>query len=99
MKKAKEFAAEFKADPSNETLGRIAMDFIFEIEELQKKRHAQGASAFVAIFNEQDRKWKTFAKLVKGIRPDGFERLVKEKLPSAHVLWRGPLKPESVTVF
>jgi len=87
MKKAKEFAAEFKANPNNETLGKIAMAFLFEVKEIGEVRHAQREGALIAIFKEQDQKWRAFAKLSKGIRPDGFQILVKEKLPFIYERW------------
>jgi len=87
MKKAKEYATEFNTNPTNETLGKIAMAFLFEVKEIGEVRHVQKDNAVISIFKEQDQKWRAFAKLSKGIRPDGFQILVKEKLPFIYERW------------
>lgn len=94
MKKAKEYAAEFEADPTRETLRGIAHAFMVEVKEIIATRNARSNSALLSILDEQDRKWRAFARRIEGVRPDGFERLVKEVFPEVHVVWRGPHAPE-----
>lgn len=94
MKKARDYADSFKADPTDKALVVIAQEFVREIEELAKARHVSSNEAMFSIFDEQDRKWKAFARLVGGdiIRPDGFEELMKAHFPEVHLYWRGPAR-------
>lgn len=92
MKKAKEYAAELRASPTDKTLAEIASQFFGEVLELKNTRSASSSSAYIAILDEQDRKWQAFARHFEGIiKPNGFEMLVKDKSPELYVLWRGPL--------
>lgn len=93
MKKAKEYAAEYRANPTDKVLAKIAVQFLREIPELIKARRVSTPAGHIAILEEQDRKWKAFARHFENIiRPDGFEMLFKDKFPEAHALWRGPLR-------
>ena len=91
MKKAEEYAGEYNANPTNETLLVIAQSFVREVSELAKTRGAKSHSARAAILDEQDRKWKAFARRTVGINPDGFVELIKDQFQEMYVLWRGPL--------
>lgn len=95
MKRAKEYAAQYRDEPTDEVLAKIAVSFLVEIAELAEMRHLgkrPGHRAMVAILDEQDRKWRAFAENFPDIvRPNGFELLCKDKIPEAYVLWRGPL--------
>ena len=96
MKKAKDYAAEYLAEPTDKVLGEIAVQFLEEIPELIKARKVSTSSGHLAILEEQDRKWRAFARRLEGIiKPDGFEMLFKAKCPEAYVLWRGPLRKEN----
>ena len=94
MKKAKEYAAEFKANPTDEHLVTIVRAFMLEVKEIAEMRHARSNESFISIFDEQDRKWKAFARAVGGniIRLEGFEQSVKAYFPTIHAFWRGPLR-------
>ena len=94
MKRAKEYAAEFEADPTMETMRGIAHAFMVEGKEIIAMRNAESNSAVLSILDEQDRKWQAFARRVEGVRPDGFERLVKKVFPAVHVVWRGAHAPK-----
>jgi hypothetical protein len=91
MKKAKDYAADFKANPTDKNLVSIAQEFVQEINELAETRHVNSNEAMFSIFDEQDRKWRAFARLVGSniIRPDGFEELMKRHFPEVHLFWRG----------
>lgn len=95
MKCAKEYAKQYEDKPTDETLAKIAVAFLVEVAELAEMRHLgkqPSNSAALAIFDKQDRKWRTFAENFPSIiRPNGFELLVKDKLPSFYIVWRGPL--------
>ena len=93
MKKAKEYAKQFQDDPSSETLESILTDFFYEIEELKRVRHARTSAALFAILDEQDRKWRAFARRVEGIKEDGFECVVKELVPQVYASWRPDPRP------
>jgi hypothetical protein len=79
--KAKEYAKMFKENPSLETLKKIAQGYLDECKELLISRHAQTDSAAIAIFREQDQKWKALCYLVEGLKPEGFRILVCEQWP------------------
>jgi len=88
MKKAKDYARQFEQNPSTETLREIAESFMQEINEIAQMRHAKGNDAYFAILDEQDRKWRAFARCIDGIKEDGFERLVEKVHPEVHAVWR-----------
>lgn len=88
MKKAKAYAAEFEADPSTETLRGIAKAFLKEIGELRDARRAETNAAMLAILDEQDRKWRAFARRAEDVKPNGFAELVKLAEPELHATWR-----------
>lgn len=94
MKRAKEYAKRYRDEPTDETMVEIAVAFLAEVAELAKTRLGKHPSygAVRATFDEQDRKWRTFAENFPGIiRPDGFELLLKKREPEAYILWRGLL--------
>lgn len=94
MKRAKEYAKQYQDEPTDETLAKIAVAFLAEVAELAEMRHLgkrASHAAMTAIFDEQDRKWRTFAENFAHVRPDGFELVLKDKAPEAYVLWRGLL--------
>lgn len=79
MSRAKEYAQRFNDNPDN--LGEIAKSFLLECQELVEKRHASTDPAIFAIFNEQNQKWRAFARMVQGVREDGFEIAIKIEMP------------------
>lgn len=94
MKRAKEYAKQYRDEPTDKVLAKIAVAFLAEIAELAETRLGRHPShgAVTAIFDEQDRKWRAFAENFPGIiRPDGFELLLKKREPEAYLLWQGPL--------
>jgi len=102
MKRAKEYAAQYRNEPTDKTLAKIAVAFLAEVAELAKMRHLKktcGHDALIAILNEQDRKWRTFAESFAHVRPNGFELIFKEKAPETYALWRGPSAKEAKDYF
>lgn len=89
MKKAAEYAAEFKTSPTEQTLFDIAQAFVDEVKELVEMRNAKSNEACVSILDEQDRKWKAFSRRIDGIEPDGFVGLIKLASPVLYAYWRG----------
>lgn len=87
--KAKEYAARYLADPTDETLGKVAYDMLMEIEQMGRQRGVKLDAGFFAILNEIDNKWRAFVRLtnVGYLRPDGFEQLIKEKMNFAYAAW------------
>jgi len=79
--KAKEYAQKFNDDRTLTTFTEICNDFMRECGELINARSAKTDSAALAIFREQDDKWRAFCGLVPGIRREGFRLLTKEKFP------------------
>ena len=83
--KAKEYANRYIADRSNETLGQIFMDFVFEIGEIAKTRKTTSDDGVTAIVDEQAVKWRAFARLTNGeVSEDGFVQLLEVKMPEIH---------------
>lgn len=81
--KAREYVEKYKANPTPQTLGEIVKEMVFEIEEIAKMRHARSNEAFISIFEEQDRKWRAFVRMVNdpNIRPDGFMKFCQMYFP------------------
>ena len=88
MKKAKQYAALYNQTPTNETITTIAESFLREIGELQDMRNAQSIQSVNSILDEQDRKWKAFARLADGVKPEGFAMIVKETAPFIWHMWK-----------
>ena len=89
---SKEYAVIYKNNPCDETLMTIAEAFFREIKEIAEKRHIQYDIGFVSILDEQDRKWRAFARLCPEIKQDGFRRLVFKQFPFLTAYW----KPERI---
>ena len=95
MKKAKEYAAELIAEPTEQKLGEIAQSFLLEIRETVLARGCQQDSAFVSVLNGQREKWRAFYRKVSchsvtegmNVREDGFERIVRHQLPEVYGAW------------
>lgn len=79
MIKAKEYAQRFNDNP--DSLGEIVKGFLIECQELAEKRHASTDPAVFAIFNEQNQKWRAFARMVQGVKADGFEIAIQLEMP------------------
>ena len=88
MKKAKDYAVEYRANPTEENLRNIVSAFIEEINELRDIRKAGDNAAVLSILDEQDRKWRAFARRIDGVRPDGFAEVVKLVHPGVYAVWR-----------
>jgi len=87
--KASEYAAQYKSDPTPEKLGRVCIDMFLETKTLIEKRKAKTNAAAFATLNEAEQKWRAFVSLVgeEDIRPDGFIRFVKIKMPEIYQGW------------
>ena len=80
--KAKEYAAEYKANPTLEKLGKIAAGMLSEMAIVAETRHAKSDEALISIINEQIDKWRAFAGLAgDGIKPDGLKILIRRDFP------------------
>ena len=79
--KAQGYVDIFTADPSVKTVAKIASMLIEEIKEIAVARHAKSDEAMIAIFKEQDQKWRKICRLVPGFKPSGFRDLLQEVMP------------------
>ena len=84
--KAKEYANKYKENPSDEVLGKIAIDMLVEIKTISELRHAKSGEALISILNEMINKWRAFALLVKDIgehhvREDGLKLFIIKDFP------------------
>ena len=88
--KAKEYAAKYNANRSNENLGQIFMDFVNEIGEIAKARKTTSDEGVTAIVDEQAVKWRAFARFTNGeVSEDGFVQLLEVKMPEIHAALMG----------
>ena len=84
--RAKEYAEQYHA---NTIISYdLAMAFYEETLELIKCRHAYCDAAFNAIFDEMDRKWKAFCRLVPDFKPEGYQIMLKQVMPEVYQLWK-----------
>ena len=79
--KAKEYAEKYKVDPTDQTIGKIAIEMLLEVKIIAESRHAQTSESLISILKEQINKWRAFAKIVEHIgenkvREDGLKRLI-----------------------
>ena len=89
MKASDYFDQLLDAEDPNEALHQICNAFFNEINTLIKIRHAQTNAAVFSIFDEQDRKWRAFARMTEGIiREDGFCTLLRELYPVPYKAWK-----------
>lgn len=85
--KAIEYAEMFIADPTADTLTKIAKGMILEVADVFTKRHAKSDETLFSILNEAIGKWKAFVREVekrtgvKGMREDGLKQLILLKFP------------------
>lgn len=89
MKKAKEYAKIFNDNPTVDTLIEIVVEFVHEIPEIGEKRHAYSNEAFLAILNEQEKKWQALCRSCPAIPPMAFEETIKAETPEVYRLWKG----------
>lgn len=82
--KAKEYAAKFE---QGEDVGAIGYAFLTEVTEIAKSRNARTDAALFSIFDEQDRKWRAFARLVEGVKSEGFEIVLRRMMPEIYEKW------------
>lgn len=90
MKKAKEYADMYNENPSAQMCKTIVVEFLNEVKEIMGKRHTHGNEALFSVLDEQDRKWRAFARLVPDIKPSGFEGMMKLHMADVYLWWRGP---------
>ena len=81
--KAKEYAENYKLNPTPENLSEIAFDMIIETKDIFEKRHARTDEAMFAVIKETIMKWEAFVKLVndKSIRKEGLKDLILKEFP------------------
>ncbi len=87
--KAKDMASGYADAKDKSTyLASTARAMLLEVHELADKRQAKTDSAMAAILNEQDAKWKAFARRAdKKVSPTGFEAVVRGLMPDLYPLW------------
>jgi hypothetical protein len=78
--KAKDYAAKYNANPTPEALGEVFMDFLDEIATISKARNTTSDEGVLAIVDEQDRKWRAFARLTN-LPESGFMALLELETP------------------
>lgn len=87
--KAKEYAEHYQGDPGTDALIAIANAFAVEVKSIAEQRHATSDGALIAILDEQDRKWRAFARIVGAeVREDGFEGYIRITMPTVYARWQ-----------
>lgn len=86
--RAKEYAERYKANRTAQELADIIAALAEEAVELQRVRQARSEAAQYAILNEQDQKWRAFARIVGDVKEDGFEMVIKKLVPEHYEGWK-----------
>ena len=88
--KAKDYAQQYNDNPTIETLMTIAVAFVEECQTIRLARNCQTNEAFFAVFEEQDQKWKAFARLVDdgSVADGGFADSLEMFINDAFILWQ-----------
>jgi hypothetical protein len=81
--KAKDYADKYNANPAPEALGQIFMDFLGEIGTIARARNTTSDEGVLAIVDEQDRKWRAFARMTD-LPESGFMALLELDMPEIH---------------
>lgn len=74
-------------------LYELLMDFMNEVKEIAKARHAQSNRAAMAIFRELNQKWNALCNIcvkVKGysvLNRDGFKAFITKEIPETKDKW------------
>lgn len=94
MKKARDYAAAFisrrqRGDDDGRAVMDIVTALLLEIQEIADMRRAKSDAAIISIIEEQSRKWQAVIRrlpedISAGMRPDGFLRMLRAKMPD---LW------------
>lgn len=91
--KAEEYAESFlsKEYKTKEELEQAVFGtcvaFFKEVNEISEMRHSKSNECLIAIFKEQSRKWRVFARIVNSlveinyIKPDGFKDFAILQIP------------------
>lgn len=87
MKRAKEYAAELEASPTEGTLEEILLGFWKEVLDLTNSRGVKTDAGAISILEEQHNKWKAFSRLT-GLADDGFMRAVEVISPELAEQWK-----------
>lgn len=80
--KAKEYAKLFNGNPCSETLVKIGIDFDIETSNLVRSRKVKTDKAFLSVLKEMDLKWRSFARLTEGVKPEGYRIIMKSLHPT-----------------
>jgi hypothetical protein len=81
--KAKEMAAEYKANPTMETAKKLVTECILETKTIAEARKIRSDSALRAIIQEVDDKWRAFARLCPEIQPSAFKTALHLSVPTS----------------
>ena len=85
MKKATDYAEMLKKSNTDKTLSKVGSAFLAECAELIDLRNAKSDKAILAIFREQDNKWRALCRFVDGLNPNGFQLLVASLSPEIYL--------------
>ena len=88
--RAKELAARYKNNPTNQEIASIMRDLVLEMKDIADRRGAFSNSAMSAIFDEQAQKSKAFLRLAgleDKIKDNAFELYIKTVTPELWSLW------------
>lgn len=79
------------ADDKGLTAKELVCELVVETGEIAKMRHAKSNDALLSILQEQDRKWKAFARKAstpeEEIVQDGFRNAMPQFMPSVYGAW------------
>lgn len=81
--KAKEMAALYKANPTDETLREILFQEITGTRKLALLRGVKTNDALRAILVETNDRWQAFARLCPEVNPNAFKIVLHATVPSS----------------
>lgn len=92
--KARDYAAQYKENPTGEQAATIAIAMCQEVKEIAEKRRVHSNAAIIAVLKEQIKKWQAFARLVDDpksnivVEPDGLKKFILKEFDfiPAHLL-------------
>ena len=88
MKKVAQFVETYgKASDKVEALKSILLEMLGDILELTRVRRAESNAAMIAILEEINTRWESFAAKFPELRRDGFIEFQKKKFPEVHSIW------------
>lgn len=94
MKSKEQAHLYLSSEDKEKALGEIAVDYCKEIVRLKEARNIKTDQALISVFDELDKKFRSFANIVntklpytKPVKAHGFEMILESFSPKAFDYW------------